>query len=59
LANLAIGSGHDSPVCGQIEGHAGITTPTVARIERDEIEPPMHRPRKLARALEVDAAELV
>jgi transcriptional regulator with XRE-family HTH domain len=38
---------------------AGVTTATVARIERDEIEPRMTTLRKLAHALEVDPAELV
>lgn len=38
---------------------AGVTTATVARIERDEIEPRMTTLRKLARALDVDPAELV
>ncbi len=38
---------------------AGVATTTVARIERDEIEPRMTTLRKLARGLEVDPAELV
>jgi transcriptional regulator with XRE-family HTH domain len=38
---------------------AGVTTATVARIERAEIEPCMTTLRKLAQALEVDPAELV
>jgi transcriptional regulator with XRE-family HTH domain len=38
---------------------AGVTTATVARIERNEIEPRMTTLRKLALALEVDPAELV
>jgi transcriptional regulator with XRE-family HTH domain len=38
---------------------AGVTTATVARIERDEIEPRMTTLGKLAQALEVDPAELV
>jgi transcriptional regulator with XRE-family HTH domain len=38
---------------------AGVTTATVARIERDEIEPRMTTLRKLAGVLEVDPAELV
>jgi transcriptional regulator with XRE-family HTH domain len=38
---------------------AGVTTATVARIERNEIEPRMTTLRKLAAALEVDPAELV
>jgi predicted transcriptional regulator len=43
-----------------LAGHAGglsVTTETVARIERDEIEPRMTTLRKLAQALEVDPAE--
>jgi hypothetical protein len=57
--NRAIGSGHASPVCGQIEGHAGVTTATGVRIERGEIELRMTTLRKVAHALEVDPAELV
>jgi transcriptional regulator with XRE-family HTH domain len=38
---------------------AGVTTATVARIERAEIEPCMTTLRKLVQALEVDPAELV
>jgi transcriptional regulator with XRE-family HTH domain len=38
---------------------ADVTTSTVARIERDEIEPRMTTLRKLALALEVDPAELI
>jgi transcriptional regulator with XRE-family HTH domain len=38
---------------------AGVTTATVARIERNEIEPRMTTLRKLAAALEVNPAELV
>ena len=38
---------------------AGVTTATVARIERDEIEPRMTTLGKPAQALEVDPAELV
>jgi len=38
---------------------ADVTTATVARIERDEIEPRMTTLRKLAQGLEVDPAELV
>jgi transcriptional regulator with XRE-family HTH domain len=37
----------------------GGTTATVARIERDEIEPRMTTLRKLVQGLEVDPAELV
>jgi transcriptional regulator with XRE-family HTH domain len=36
-----------------------LATATVARIERNEIEPRMTTLRKLAQALEVDPAELV
>ncbi len=43
----------------QLAERAGVTTATVARIERDEIEPRMTTLRKLAAALEVDPAELV
>jgi transcriptional regulator with XRE-family HTH domain len=43
----------------ELAERAGVTTATVARIERDEIEPRMTTLRKLARALEVDPAELV
>jgi DNA-binding XRE family transcriptional regulator len=43
----------------ELADHAGVTTATVARIERDEIEPRMTTLRKLARALGVDPAELV
>ena len=43
----------------ELADRAGVTTATVARIERDEIEPRMTTLRKLARALEVDPAELV
>jgi hypothetical protein len=39
--------------------NAGVTTATVARIERDEIEPCMTTLRKLAQGLKVDPAELV
>ena len=38
---------------------ADLSTATVARIERNEIEPRMSTLRKLALALEVDPAELV
>jgi transcriptional regulator with XRE-family HTH domain len=43
----------------ELAEHAGVTTATVARIERDEIEPRMTTLRKLAEALGVDPAELV
>jgi transcriptional regulator with XRE-family HTH domain len=43
----------------ELAGRAGVTTATVARIERDEIEPRMTTLRKLAQALEVDPTELV
>jgi transcriptional regulator with XRE-family HTH domain len=43
----------------QLAERAGVTTATVARIERDEIEPRMTTLRKLAQALEADPAELV
>lgn len=43
----------------ELADRAGVTTATVARIERDEIEPRMTTLRKLAWALEVDPAELV
>ena len=38
---------------------ADVGTNTVARLERDESEPHMSTLRKLARALEVDPAELI
>ncbi len=43
----------------ELAERSGVTTATVARIERDEIEPRMTTLRKLAHALEVDPAELV
>ncbi len=43
----------------ELAERAGVATATVARIERDEIEPRMTTLRKLAQALEVDPAELV
>ncbi len=43
----------------EVAQRAGVTTATVARIERNEIEPRMTTLRKLAQALEVDPAELV
>ena len=38
---------------------AGLTTASVARIERNETEPRMSTLRKLAKALDIDPAELV
>jgi transcriptional regulator with XRE-family HTH domain len=43
----------------QLAERAGVATATVARIERNEIEPRMTTLDKLAKALEVDPAELV
>lgn len=43
----------------ELAERSGVTTATVARIERDEIEPRMTTLRKLAHGLEVDPAELV
>ncbi len=43
----------------ELAERAGVTTATVARIERDEIEPRMTTLRKLAQGLDVDPAELV
>jgi transcriptional regulator with XRE-family HTH domain len=43
----------------ELAERAGVTTATVARIERDEIEPRMTTLRKLANGLEVDPADLV
>ncbi len=43
----------------ELAERSGVTTATVARIERDEIEPRMTTLRKLAGGLEVDPAELV
>jgi transcriptional regulator with XRE-family HTH domain len=43
----------------ELAERAGVTTATVAQIERDEIEPRMTTLRKLADGLEVDPAELV
>ena len=43
----------------QLADRAGVTTATVARIERDEIEPRMTTLRKLAQGLDVDPATLV
>ena len=42
----------------ELAERAGVTTATVARIERNEIEPRMPTLRKLAQALGVDPAEL-
>ncbi len=38
---------------------AGLTTASVARIERNETEPRMSTLRRLAKALDIDPAELV
>jgi transcriptional regulator with XRE-family HTH domain len=43
----------------ELARRAGLTTASVARIERNETEPRMSTLRKLAKALEVDPAELV
>lgn len=43
----------------ELAERAGVTTATVARIERDEIEPRMTTLRKLAQGLDVEPAELV
>jgi transcriptional regulator with XRE-family HTH domain len=43
----------------QLAERADVATATVARIERNEIEPRMTTLGKLAQALEVDPAELV
>ncbi len=43
----------------ELAERAGVTTATVARIERAEIEPRMTTLRKLAQGLEVDPADLV
>ena len=43
----------------ELAERSDVTTATVARIERDEIEPRMTTLRKLAQGLEVDPAELV
>jgi DNA-binding XRE family transcriptional regulator len=43
----------------ELAERAGVTTATVARIERGEIEPRMTTLRKLASGLGVDPAELV
>jgi transcriptional regulator with XRE-family HTH domain len=43
----------------ELARHAGLTTASVARIERNETEPRMSTLRKLAKALNIDPAELV
>jgi transcriptional regulator with XRE-family HTH domain len=43
----------------ELARRAGLTTASVARIERNETEPRMSTLRKLAKALEVDPAEFV
>jgi transcriptional regulator with XRE-family HTH domain len=43
----------------EVAERAGVTTATVARVERNEIEPRMTTLRKLAAALDVHPAELV
>jgi transcriptional regulator with XRE-family HTH domain len=43
----------------ELARRAGLTTASVARIERNETEPRMSTLRKLAQALKVDPAELV
>jgi len=43
----------------ELARQAGLTTASVARIERNETEPRMSTLRKLAEALDVDPAELV
>jgi transcriptional regulator with XRE-family HTH domain len=43
----------------ELARQAGITTASVARIERNETEPHMSTLRKLAKALDIDPAELV
>ena len=43
----------------ELAERAGVTTATVARIERAEIEPRMTTLRKLAQGLEVEPADLV
>jgi transcriptional regulator with XRE-family HTH domain len=43
----------------ELARRAGLTTASVARIERNETEPRMSTLRKLAKALKVDPAELV
>ena len=43
----------------ELAAKAGLTTASVARIERNETEPRMSTLRKLAKALNIDPAELV
>jgi transcriptional regulator with XRE-family HTH domain len=43
----------------ELAQQAGLTTASVARIERNETEPRMSTLRKLAKALDLDPAELV
>jgi transcriptional regulator with XRE-family HTH domain len=43
----------------ELARQARLTTASVARIERNETEPRMSTLRKLAKALEIDPAELV
>jgi transcriptional regulator with XRE-family HTH domain len=43
----------------ELARQAGLTTASVARIERNETEPRMSTLRKLAKALDLDPAELV
>jgi transcriptional regulator with XRE-family HTH domain len=43
----------------ELARQAGLTTASVARIERNETEPRMSTLRKLAKALDIDPAELV
>jgi transcriptional regulator with XRE-family HTH domain len=44
---------------GELAEKADVGTITVARLERNESEPHMSTLRKLARALDVDPAELI
>jgi transcriptional regulator with XRE-family HTH domain len=44
---------------GELAEKADVGTNTVARLERNESEPHMSTLRKLARALDVDPAELI
>ena len=43
----------------ELAAKAGLTTASVARIERNETEPRMSTLRKLAKALNIDPTELV
>ena len=43
----------------ELAGKSDVGTNTVARLERNESEPHMSTLRKLARALDVDPAELI